>query len=309
MEMAMQETRRATVRVPATAANLGPGYDCLGMALDIWNELTVEPGPFRFSIRGEGADQLAKDETNLIVTSVARAFESVGLPLPEMAYECRNAIPLTRGLGSSSAAIVAGLKAGARLSGADAQMDDMALFGMAADLEGHPDNAAPAVLGGCRVGIRDGERWISGGIELPEDMKAVLYVPDVEGSTATARAVLPGEVPRTDAVFNIGRAALLANAFATGDLSMLPQATEDRLHQPARSTLYKGMNELIQAAIEGGAQGAFLSGAGPTVMALTVGGESAVLDGMNETARRLGIPGQGLITRPVEQGAHIVEAD
>ena len=296
------------VRVPATAANLGPGYDCLGMSLDIWNELTVERGPFRVEIRGEGADQLPRDETNLIVRSVAAAFEAVGKPLPELAYACQNVIPLTRGLGSSSAAIVSGLAAGARLSGADAKLDKAALMGMAADMEGHPDNAAPATLGGCRVGVHDGERWIADRIRMPDGMNAVLFIPDVEGSTAAARAVLPDEVPRADAIFNVGRAALLVNALASGNLGMLRRATEDRLHQPVRSRLYRGMDALIAAALEGGAHGACLAGAGPTVMALTTGREDTVLERMTEAARRLDVPGRGLVTHPVEQGVHVVEA-
>ena len=304
----MQEIRRVKVRVPATAANLGPGYDCLGMSLDIWNELTVERGPFRVEIRGEGADQLPRDETNLIVRSVAAAFEAVGKPLPELAYACQNVIPLTRGLGSSSAAIVSGLAAGARLSGADAKLDKAALMGMAADMEGHPDNAAPATLGGCRVGVHDGERWIADRIRMPDGMNAVLFIPDVEGSTAAARAVLPDEVPRADAIFNVGRAALLVNALASGNLGMLRRATEDRLHQPVRSRLYRGMNALISAALAGGAHGAFLAGAGPTVMALTTGREDTVLDSMKEAAQSLDLPGRGLVTHPVEQGVYVVEA-
>jgi len=304
--MDMHEIRRTTVRVPATAANLGPGYDCLGMALDIWNELTVERGPFRVDVRGEGADQLPRDETNLIVRSVAAAFGAAGKPVPDLSYLCRNAIPLTRGLGSSSAAIVGGLMAGAQLSGAD--LDGPALFDLAADIEGHPDNAAPATLGGCRIGVRDGKRWIADRINMPAGLSAVLFIPDVEGSTATARAVLLDKVPMVDAVFNMGRAALLVNALASGNLHMLRQATEDRLHQPMRSGLYRGMSDLIDAALAGGAHGAFLAGAGPTVMALTTGNEDTVLDSMKETALRLDVPGRGLVTHPVEQGAHVVEA-
>ncbi len=303
--MDMHEIRRTTVRVPATAANLGPGYDCLGMALDIWNEVAVERGPFRVNVRGEGADQLPRDETNLIVRSVAAAFDAAGKPVPDLSYACHNAIPLTRGLGSSSAAIVGGLMAGAQLSGAD--LDGPALFDLAADIEGHPDNAAPATLGGCRIGVRDGKRWIADRINMPAGLSAVLFIPDVEGSTATARAVLPDEVPIVDAVFNMGRVALLVNALASGNLHMLRQATEDRLHQPMRSRLYRGMNDLIDAALEGGAHGAFLAGAGPTVMALTTGNEDTVLDSMKETALRLDVPGRGLVTHPVEQGAHVVE--
>ena len=303
--MDMHEIRRTTVRVPATAANLGSGYDCLGMALDIWNEVAVERGPFRVDVRGEGADQLPRDETNLIVRSVAAAFGAAGKPVPYLSYACHNAIPLTRGLGSSSAAIVGGLMAGAQLSGAD--LNGPALFDLAADIEGHPDNAAPATLGGCRIGVRDGKRWIADRISMPEGLSAVLFIPDVEGSTVTARAVLPDEVPMVDAVFNMGRVALLVNALASGNLHMLRQATEDRLHQPMRSRLYRGMNDLIDAALAGGAHGAFLAGAGPTVMALTTGNEDTVLDSMKETALRLDVRGRGLVTHPVEQGAHVVE--
>jgi len=303
--------RRVTVRVPATAANLGPGFDCLGVALDIWNELTVERGAFRVEIEGEGAEQLPRDDSNFIVKSVDAAFRAAGSPLPEFAYRCRNVVPLTSGLGSSSAAIVSGVAAGILMRDEKTELDAdslNAVMGIAADMEGHPDNAAPATFGGCRVGVRDGRGWITDRIGLPQNMRAVLYMPGVEGSTATARAVLPEKVTRTDAVFNVGGAALLVNAFASGNLEVLRRATEDRLHQPVRSRMYPGMNALIQAALEAGAHGAFLSGAGPTVMALTTGDEPAVAEAMTEVARAMDLGGRVLVTDPTERGVHTVEA-
>ncbi len=296
-----------TVRAPATTANLGPGFDSIGMALDIWNELTITRGKFSVSTTGEGADLVPQDTRNLIVTGVEAMFHHINEPLPALQYECTNSIPFARGMGSSSAAIVSGLVAGSAISGADLSKEDLTI--LAADIEGHPDNVAPAIYGGCTVGVRHGsDKWIVDRVNLPEDLHAVLFVPEMLMNTHESRAVLPDQISRSDAVFNIGRAALLVNALSSGKLQLLKYATDDRLHQPHRTHAFKAMPHLIKAALVGGAHGAFLSGAGPSVLALATGNEMTISHEMSEAARTFGVDGKPMIMAVAHAGASVVSS-
>ena len=265
---------RVTVLAPATTANMGPGFDCIGMALDLWNELTVERGEFRVSTEGEGEGELPLDSRNLVVTGVEAAFLAAEKELPPLRYHCKNHIPHGRGLGSSSAAIVSGLIAGAAL--AEIELSQQQLVKLAADIEGHPDNVAPAIHGCCVVGVHDGQEWIVDEVPVPDELTAVLFVPEGQTNTHESRARLPDRIARTDAVYNIGRAAMLVSAFHKGKFELLRQATQDRLHQPQRGQAFPPLLRLIKAALNGGAHGAFLSGAGPSVLALTTGREVTV---------------------------------
>lgn len=316
----MNQIQKVAVRAPATTANMGPGFDCLGLALDIWGELTVERGPFSITMGGEGwvTPSMPLDRTNLIVVAAEAAFAAIGEPVPELAYRSESEIPYSRGFGSSSAAIVAGLLAGAALAGVE--FDKEQLIKLAADLDGHPDNVAPAILGGMCVGVQteldaelDGDprpgRWITNRIELPDNLQVVAFLPEVEGPTREARALLAPEVSRADAVFNAGRTALMVSAFANGNFDLLRYAMEDRLHQPARSAIYPAMNRLIESSYAGGAHAAFLSGAGPAVIALTTGREMTVIYEMQEAARLHNLPGKIIVTRPAAKGAYVVEAE
>ncbi len=294
-----------TVRVPATSANIGPGFDCIGMALDIWNELTLTRGEFSVSAAGEGADQVPLDDTNLVVTSVRAVFNYIGKPVPDLRFECTNRIPFARGMGSSSAAIVIGLVAGSAISGADLSREELTVI--AADIEGHPDNIAPAIYGGCTIGVRNGDDgWIIDQVSIPEGLNAVLFVPDMQTDTHESRGRLPDQISRDDAVFNIGRSALLVNALSTGRLELLRHATDDRLHQPQRAQDFRPMKHLITAALTGGAHGAFLSGAGPSVMALATGREVTISYEMAETARHFGVDGKTIIVAVTHDGASVV---
>ena len=295
---------RITVKVPATTANLGPGFDAMGMALDLWNTVTVTPGESGVAIEGEGEDELPRDESNIVVAGINSALRSLGARAPEFAVRCENRIPLARGLGSSSAATVAGLLAGLALAGRES--DRRLLFELAADVEGHPDNAAPAVYGGCCISVKGSDGWVVDQTPLPGDLMAVAFIPEVSTNTSEARAVLPDKVSRDDAVFNLGRTALFVNALATGRLELLRHATEDRLHQPQRGAFFPAMKNIIRAALDGGAHGAFLSGAGPTVMALTTGREVTVLYEMSEAARKSSAPGRAVVLSPASTGAHVV---
>jgi homoserine kinase len=305
----MNPPNRVTVRVPATTANLGPGFDCIGFALDIWNETTVERAPFAFDITGEGEATLPRDARNLVVTGVVTAFRAAGMTPPEFAYSCRNAIPSGSGLGSSSASIVTGLLAGAAF--ADHRLSTHDLLELAASIEGHPDNVAPAILGGCQIGVRHEGKWFTDEVKLPPGLKAVIFLPDrsAKGSTIETRMALAPEVSRSDAVYNIGRAAMLVNALSSQNLEALRIATEDRLHQPARSHLFPYLNRLIKAALDAGAHGAFLSGAGPAVLALATRREMTVAYEMTEAARLFGLSGTTRVVEPSLKGGYVVTTE
>jgi len=260
------ERRKVTVRVPATSANLGPGYDTIGMALDMWSEITVERADrFEIVAEGEGADDVPKDESNLVVTGMKAAFAAAKKPMPLLKYHCINRIPYARGLGSSSAAIVAGLIAGLVLAGHQLPCwGSEELLQLAACIEGHPDNVAPAIYGGIQLGIHTGERWTSERVNTPPGIQLVLFIPDFIGKTSDARGVLDSKVERKDAVYNIGRVAWLVNALSTSNLDNLRFGVEDALHQPQRGkAVYKHLYPLIEAANAAGANGCFLSGRVP----------------------------------------------
>ena len=293
-----------TVRVPATTANMGPGFDCLGMALDIWNSVHVETSSSGFAVRGEGSDELPLDESNLVYRCFCLPFQESGRQVPEVSITCENEVPLGRGLGSSSAAAVAGLVAGNHLAGLPLGQDD--LLQLAANTEGHPDNVSPALLGGCQIVARDGDRLITSAVPIPPELQVVIFVPDTPMPTAEARSLLPPRVSRRDAVYNMGRVGLLVMAFATGDLTHLAVSTQDRLHQPARQTLFPAMNNIFKAAHDAGALGVFLSGAGSSVLALTKGKEMTIGYEMADAANSSGVGGRVKITRPTTQGAHVV---
>ena len=294
-----------TVRVPATSANMGPGFDCLALALDIWNEVRVDLGGSGVEIAGEGTDSLARDSNNLVYRSVETAFAEAGKAMPGVGVACRNGVPLGRGLGSSSAAVVGGLVAGNELCGRPLSEDG--LLTLAARIEGHPDNSAAALLGGCQIVVEDGDRLVTAPVPLPEGLSAVLFIPEVPMPTEQARGLLPPVVDRADAVHNIGRAALLVNALATGDLSELRAATEDRLHQPARQTIFPAMKNIFRAALDAGALGVFLSGAGSTVLALARGRELTIGYEMADAADKSRVDGTVRVTKPSPRGAHVVQ--
>ncbi len=304
---------RATIRVPATSANLGPGFDCIGVALDLWNEATVTPGEASFDIKGFGADSLPLDGSNVIASSAARAFRELSVdPIP-LAFECVNNIPLARGLGSSSAATLTGIAAAFAFAGFDvAERENQdRIFEIAADIEGHPDNVAPAVYGGCQIGIHvenghPEKDWIVSRVGSTEDLKAVVFIPDFTMATEEARGILPVEVPRSDAVFNVGRAAMLVHALETRRWDLLKHATDDRLHQPQRiEKLFPRFRPIARGALEAGARGVFLSGAGPSVLALATDRFMTICYEMSENARKAQVEGEAIILDIAQKGIQI----
>ena len=298
------------VQVPATTANLGPGFDCLGMALDIWNHVHLEvvEEQTRVQVVGQGAKTLCTGRGNLVYRAAERYFQEVGIVIPPLSITCRNEIPMARGLGSSSAAIVSGLLGANAISGGSPP-DLELLWKLAISLEGHPDNVTSALFGGCQIVVRDQDNLVRAAVQFPEDLRAVLFIPDMPVPTEKAREILPDHVSREDAVYNTGRVALLVNALATGKLEDLRVATQDRLHQPARQTLLPVMQLLFRSALDAGAVGAFLSGAGSTVLALTQGRELTVAYEMADTANKAGVSGEVKVTTPTVQGAHVTLAE
>lgn len=319
------ERTRVVVRVPATSANLGPGFDAIGMALDMWSEFTVERSDkFEVICEGEGAYDMPLDDTNLVCFGLKAAFQKAGKDVPLLKYHLVNRIPYARGLGSSSAAIVGGLVAGCVLAGHRVPMwGSEELLNMASEIEGHPDNVAPALYGGIQLGIHTGERWMTERVNLPPGLQCVCFIPDVIGKTSTARGVLTDTITRKEAVFNIGRVAWLINALASNNIDQLRYGVEDALHQPQRgAAVYPHLYPIIKAAEEAGASAAYLSGAGPTVMAITSGAsgdiftqrakervDSKVAEAMLAASAKCGTVGQVFITAPSEQGAYVVSAE
>ena len=296
-----------TVRAPATTANLGPGFDCLGMALDIWNVVNVRPGPASFEVRGEGKGELTTGPGNLVYKSFRMAFAEAGRPAPEVSIVCDNGVPVARGLGSSSAAVVTGLTAANELMGR--AISHERLLQMASELEGHPDNVAAALLGGCRVVVRDDGRLVTGAVAVPDGLKAVLFIPDMPMATAEARAVLPGRISAEDAIYNIGRVGLLVGALSSGDLSLLGTATQDRMHQPYRGKIFPAMKNIFRSAMDAGALGVFLSGAGSAVLALTRGREVTIGYEMADAAAKSGIEGAVRVTQPSPRGVEVLDRE
>ncbi|MHB2018172.1 MAG: homoserine kinase [Candidatus Xenobia bacterium] len=254
------------VRVPATSANLGPGFDCLGLAMDLYNEVHVAPAESpSWQIDGEGVEELAATPNSMFYRSLKHLFEMAGKELPILAIRQSNKIPLARGLGSSSAAIVAGLMAANRLLGNPFSPE--VLLDEANRIEGHPDNVAAALLGGLTVAWTQGRSARAISLPFPEDLRMVLGVPDIKISTAEARKVLPAKLPLQDAVFSISRVSLLLASLLSGRLEALADACQDKIHTPYRSKLIPGFNEVVKAAREGGAHGVVISGSGPTILA------------------------------------------
>ena len=254
-----------TVTVPATSANMGPGFDSIGIALNLYNKFSMEEhdGIDISSVNGEN---IPNDETNLVYQCAKRVYDICGKPLTglRLIEDCN--IPQTRGLGSSSACTVAGLLGANALLGNPLRQEN--IIDLAAAIEGHPDNSTPAILGGfCTSLLEYGKVW-SVRVPIADKVDFVAFIPNFELSTEKARGALPQTIPHHDAVFNLARAALLTGSLVTGDLHNLKVAAGDCLHQPYRFGLIPDGEEVVRSAKGLGALGAFLSGAGPTIIAM-----------------------------------------
>ena len=267
------------VSVPATSANLGPGFDAFGLALGLRDELEAEvlADGLVIDVHGEGADAVPRDESHLVVDSMRAAFAAMDAQPPGLRLACHNVIPHARGLGSSSAAIVAGISlARGLVAGGGLLMDDEQVVALAADLEGHPDNVAPAFLGGFVISGRDDDGWFATNAAVDPRISVVVFVPTDPVSTEVARGLLPPQVPHADAAANAGRAALLVAALA-GRPELLHRATRDVLHQDYREPAMPESLALV-AELRDDGHPAVVSGAGPTVLVFTDGPVQPVAD-------------------------------
>jgi len=255
------------ITVPATTANLGAGFDCIGAALTLYNQFkfTLIDSGFSISVSGLEAQKVSTDDSNLAYQSFVKFYQHRGEKTPPVHIEIKLEVPLSRGLGSSATAIVGGLMGANHLAGLPLNLEE--IMEMAIAIEGHPDNVVPALLGGCRLAA-SGDSWAICDVPWHESIIPVVAIPDFELSTAEARRVLPTQVSRADAIFNTAHLGLLIRALQTGRADWLKVALQDRLHQPYRQVLIHGFEAVQTAALEAGALGLVISGAGPTLLAL-----------------------------------------
>ncbi len=265
-----------TVTVPATTANLGPGFDCIGAALTLYNTVSfslAQPSTqtdsprVEITVTGTEADRVSLDSDNLAYQAFVKLYQHLGQSPPDVNIHIQLGVPLARGLGSSATAIVAGLLGANALSGNTLSLAEVTELAIA--IEGHPDNVVPALLGNCQLSVADGNRWEICQIPWHSSIIPVVGIPNFELSTAEARQVLPTEYSKADAIFNTAHFGLLVRGLETGHHRWLQAALADRIHQPYRYSLIRGYEAVQTAAVEAGAMGLVISGAGPTLLALT----------------------------------------
>jgi len=281
-----------TLSVPATTANLGPGFDCIGAALTMYNQfqfaLTDSPQQVKITVEGEEAARVTTDKSNLVYQSFERFYQHLGKNPPKVEITINLGVPLARGLGSSATAIVGGLMGANQLAGSPLSKEE--ILELAIAIEGHPDNVVPALLGNCQLAAATGNNWQICPVPWQENLVPVVAIPNFELSTEEARAVLPQELSREDAIFNIARMGLLIRGLATGRREWLEVGMEDQLHQPYRQSLIRGYQAVKSAAIAAGAYGMAISGAGPTLLAITDKAEAeAVAAAMAQTWQTEGV--------------------
>jgi homoserine kinase len=302
------------VEVPASSANLGAGYDCLGVALAMVNRIELEVrvwsrGAIELTVDGEGRNELSEDRQNCFVRGLESALRKARGELPEglgWRIGMRNEIPLARGLGSSAAATVAGVLAGNALAGEPLSMTE--LLGLATEIEGHPDNAAAALLGGFVVSAASPDGVDAIRFDAPRDLRAVLFIPDLRLGTNAMRAALPTSVPLADAVANLGAVAVGVAGLATGRHDLLRRLTVDRLHEPYRAAVYPQLPGMVEAARVAGALGACLSGAGSAILAFadTATGATRIGAALTAAADEFDLAGRVAIVAPRNTGGRIV---
>jgi homoserine kinase len=297
---------RVRVTVPASSANFGPGFDVLGVALALHNvaELAEADG-LTVEIEGEGAESLPRDGRNVVVRGARLVYEVAARPFRGLTVRQRNRIPPSRGLGSSASAWLAGILGANALLGAPLGPD--AVMDLAVGQEGHPDNLGASLYGGVTATCWDAETRAVVSLPVPEAVEFAVLVPDFEASTAAARAALPASYPRPDAVYNVGRVALLVAAWSQARWDLVGQAMGDRLHQPYRGrAMFPWLDDVLAAARGAGALGAALSGAGPSVLGVApTGSGAAVARAMTEALARAGHSGRGHVLGADTRGAQV----
>jgi len=311
--LAELDGRRVSVEVPASAANLGAGYDCLGVALALTNKVEVEVrgwsrGEIELTVDGEGQNELTEDRDNRFVRGVETALRAARGELPDgvgWRIEMHNSIPLARGLGSSAAATVGGLLAGNALLGDP--LSTAEILRLATDIEGHPDNAAAVLLGGFVVSAATADGVEAIRFDAPRDLRAVLFIPDLRLPTGDMRGVLPSTVPFSDAAANLAAVAIGVAGLAKGRFDLLSRLTVDRLHEPYRAAIYPALPQLVEAAREAGAIGACLSGAGSTILAFadSLTAISRIEGAFAAAAADTDLTGRVLVVAPRNAGAKV----
>ena len=297
-----------TIRIPATSANLGPGFDCLGLALDLWNETVVTLAiEYTVQVNGEGKEKLSLGENNLIIRSAQNLAEHVGKRLPPFHVDCINRIPLSSGLGSSAAAKLTGLLGANSLLGRPLSRDE--ILDLATEMEGHPDNVAPALLGGLVVSSMDNGKVVTHKIDVgtvhASPIQLTVVLPDFHISTKQARAALPRQVSMKDAVHNISRAVLVTEAIRNGDLELLGKAMNDTLHEPYRLSLIPGAQQAMDAGKEAGAAAVALSGAGPSLIAFSSKQDPAIGEAMTRAFEQSGLQSRIFQLKMSNYGAEV----
>ncbi len=297
--------RKVIVSIPATSANLGPGFDCLGLALNLRQVVTFaplsEPG-LQIEASGEDAQKIPLDSTNLVYQSAEIIFRQLGKRPPGICIHQQNQIPIGSGLGSSSSAVLAGM------FGANALLDNPLsvrdILQMATDLEGHPDNVAPAIYGGLVLGVQTSNGLLVDRIQIPKQKVAVI-LPSFELLTADARAALPEMVPLNDAIYNASRVGLLIRALQSANYNQLQAAMQDKLHQPYRNPLIPGMREAFETALAAGAAGVAISGAGPSILAFAQKGHEEIIQAASASFQSVGLSSRSWILEIDTEGIKV----
>ncbi|OIP74889.1 homoserine kinase [Candidatus Atribacteria bacterium CG2_30_33_13] len=298
------------IRVPATTANLGPGFDCLGLALKLYLNLEIEETEKGLVIeyQGEGAEKFSVKKDTLIGKSAELVLKKIGQDKSKKGLKIKtfNQIPVTRGLGSSAAAIIGGIMGAARICKIELSFQEM--LELALSLEGHLDNIVPALMGGLTLAYKTEQEEIKWArIDTPADLRAVLAIPDFSLSTEEMRRVLPSKTSLVDAVFNLSRSALLVNALQNSNWEVLAEAMEDKLHQPFRAPFIPGIEEMFSQIKRTGLAGVALSGSGPTVVSLTKrGSEELISNIMKNIFFKEGIDCRILVLETDLEGTKIV---
>jgi homoserine kinase len=302
------------VLTPATSANLGPGFDTLGLALQLYNRFDVElaegdPQSPQIDVQGALGSGLSTGPDNLFFQAFTLLFQRKQVDLPAVKIRMNINVPPGCGLGSSATAVVGGLVAAnelLRMQGLAVQKEELLAPAVEAEAGNHPDNVAPALLGGLVATTKMGGEIRAVKTRFPDALKAIIFTPSFPMDTITGRKLLPANYSRADVTFNTGRVALFLTALQTGRYELIGEAMQDRLHQPYRQALFPAMPDIIQTALDAGAHGASLSGGGSSLIALASSNFHPILRAMRETARSLGVEGTGMILRADQVGARVL---
>ncbi len=297
---------KVTVQVPASTANLGPGFDSIGLALDLWNQASfmLTDDGFHVQADGENAAEVPKDEGNYILQSFLELYRYLGEEIPRgVSLRCINRIPFASGMGSSTAALLSGLLGANELLGSP--LDKFDLLNLATSMEGHPDNVSPALFGGLAMGaIKDDGTVLLHQIPI-SIMPILIILPDVALLTEESRAILPEFIPRADAIFNHSRTPFVIEALRSGNVSLLAEATRDRLHQPYRFPLIPGSREALERGRQAGALAVTLSGAGPGIFVFPGENRQAISKAMINAFSDTGISARAFHLAPSNLGASV----